>query len=137
MIDIRREYGRICVEMSTYGYYRLAAAVPRVRVADVEYNTTELVAAAQTAAEQGATVVVFPELSITSAGCADLFFQPALLKAAETALTRFANETAELSIVSVVGLPLLLDDKLFIASSSENCAYWAIYSVFDVGSMGS
>ncbi|MBR5214065.1 MAG: NAD(+) synthase, partial [Akkermansia sp.] len=99
--------------MSTYGYYRLAAAVPRVRVADVEYNTTELVAAAKTAAEQGATVVVFPELSITSAGCADLFFQPALLKAAETALTRFANETAELSIVSVVGLPLLLDDKLF------------------------
>lgn len=99
--------------MSTYGYYRLAAAVPRVRVADVEYNTTELVAAAKTAAEQGATVVVFPELSITSAGCADLFFQPALLRAAETALTRFANETAELSIVSVVGLPLLLDDKLF------------------------
>ena len=99
--------------MSTYGYYRLAAAVPRVRVADVEYNTTELVAAAKTAAEQGATVVVFPELSITSAGCADLFFQPALLKAAETALTRFANETAELSIVSVVGLPMLLDDKLF------------------------
>ena len=99
--------------MSTYGYYRLAAAVPRVRVADVEYNTTELVAAAKTAAEQGATVVVFPELSITSAGCADLFFQPALLKAAETALTRFANETAALPIVSVVGLPLLLDDKLF------------------------
>ncbi len=99
--------------MSTYGYYRLAAAVPRVRVADVEYNTTELVAAAKTAAEQGATVVVFPELSITSAGCADLFFQPALLKAAKTALTRFANETAELSIVSVVGVPLLLDDKLF------------------------
>lgn len=99
--------------MSTYGYYRLAAAIPRVRVADVEYNTTELVAAAKTAAEQGATVVVFPELSITSAGCADLFFQPALLRAAETALTRFANETAELSIVSVVGLPLLLDDKLF------------------------
>lgn len=99
--------------MSTYGYYRLAAAVPRVRVADVEFNTSELIKAAETAAAHGAAVVVMPELCITSASCADLFFQPALLKAAEAALTRFANETAALPIVSVVGLPLLLDDKLF------------------------
>ena len=99
--------------MSTYGYYRLAAAVPRVRVADVEYNTSELIAAAEQASSQGASVVVFPELCITAASCADLFFQPSLLKAAEAALTRFASQTADLPIVSVVGLPLLLDDKLF------------------------
>ncbi|MBR7109869.1 MAG: NAD(+) synthase, partial [Akkermansia sp.] len=99
--------------MSTYGYHRLAAAVPRVRVADVEFNTTELISATQQAAAQGAAVVCFPELCITSASCADLFFQPALLKAAEAGLTRFANETAQLPIVSIVGLPLLLDDKLF------------------------
>ena len=99
--------------MSTYGYYRLAAAVPRVRVADVEYNTTELIDAAKTAAGQGAALVVFPELCITSAGCADLFFQPTLLKSAESALKRFAAETADLPIVAVVGLPLLIDDKLF------------------------
>ena len=99
--------------MSTYGYYRLAAAVPRVRVADVEYNTAELIAATEQAAAQGASVVVFPELCITAASCADLFFQPSLLKAAEAALARFANQTADLPIVAVVGLPLLLDDKLF------------------------
>lgn len=99
--------------MSTYSYYRLAAAVPRVRVADVEYNTAELIAATEQAAAQGASVVVFPELCITAASCADLFFQPSLLKAAEAALVRFANQTADLPIVAVVGLPLLLDDKLF------------------------
>lgn len=99
--------------MSTYGYYRLAAAVPRVRVADVEYNTAELIAATEQAAAQRASVVVFPELCITAASCADLFFQPSLLKAAEAALARFANQTADLPIVAVVGLPLLLDDKLF------------------------
>lgn len=99
--------------MSTYGYYRLAAAVPRVRVADVEFNTTELIAAAKEAAGQGAALVVFPELCITSASCADLYFQPTLLQAAETALSRFALETAALPLVAVVGLPLLLDDKLF------------------------
>ena len=99
--------------MSTYGYYRLAAAVPRVRVADVDFNIAELVAATAEAAQQGAAVVVFPELCVTSASCADLFFQPTLLKAAEAGLCRFARETAELPIVAVVGLPLLLDDKLF------------------------
>ena len=99
--------------MSTYGYHRLAAAVPRVRVADVEFNITELISATEQAAAQGAAIVCFPELCITSASCADLFFQPALLKAAEAGLTRFANETAQLPIVSIVGLPLLLDDKLF------------------------
>lgn len=99
--------------MSTFGYYRLAAAVPRVRVADVEYNATELIAAAKTAAAEGAAAVVFPELCMTSAGCADLFFQPTLLKAAEAGLARFAAETAALPSVFVVGLPLLLDDKLF------------------------
>ena len=52
-------------------------------------------------------------MCITSAGCADLFSQPTLLKAAEAALTRFAEETAELPVVAVVGLPLLLDNKLF------------------------
>ncbi len=99
--------------MSTFGYYRLAAAVPRVRVADVEFNTTELISATKEAAQQGASVVVFPELCITSASCADLFFQPTLLKAAEAALSRFAEETKALPVVAIVGLPLLLDNKLF------------------------
>ncbi len=99
--------------MSTYGYYRLAAAVPQVRVADVDFNTDKLVAAAQEASRGGASVVVFPELCLTSASCADLFSQPRLLKAAESALCRFAEETADLPMVSVVGLPVMLDDMLF------------------------
>ena len=99
--------------MSTYGYYRLAAAVPQVRVADVDFNTDKLVAAAQEASRGGASVVVVPELCLTSASCADLFSQPRLLKAAESALCRFAEETADLPLVSVVGLPVMLDDMLF------------------------
>ncbi len=99
--------------MSTYGYYRLAAAVPQVRVADVDFNTNALVAAAKAAAGEGASIVVFPELSLTSASCGDLFFQPRLLKAAEAALSRYADETRDLPLVSVVGLPVMLDDMLF------------------------
>ncbi|MBQ7024722.1 MAG: NAD(+) synthase [Akkermansia sp.] len=107
--------------MSTFGYYRLAAAVPRVRVADVEFNTTELISATKVAAQQGASVVVFPELCITSASCADLFFQPTLLKAAEAALSRFAEETKALPVVAIVGLPLLLDNKLFNVAAVVEC----------------
>lgn len=107
--------------MSTFGYYRLAAAVPRVRVADVEFNTTELISATKEAAQQGASVVVFPELCITSASCADLFFQPTLLKAAEAALSRFAEETKALPVVAIVGLPLLLDNKLFNVAAVVEC----------------
>jgi NAD+ synthase (glutamine-hydrolysing) len=99
--------------MSTYGYYRMAAAIPQVRVADVDFNTNQLVNAARTAAREDAAVVVFPELSLTSASCADLFYQPRLLKAAEAALSRFADETADLPLVSVVGLPILLNDMLY------------------------
>ena len=99
--------------MSKYGYYRVAAVVPQVRVADVDFNTDAHIAAARDAAKEGASLVLFPELSITSASCADLFYQPRLLKAAEEALCRFADETRDLPLVAVVGLPLLLDDKLF------------------------
>ncbi len=121
LVDIRAVSVRINGEMSTFGYYRLAAAVPRVRVADVDFNTTELIAATREVAQQGATVVVFPELSITSASCADLFFNPTLLRAAESALTRFARETADLPVISVVGLPILLDDMLFnVAAVVQN-----------------
>ncbi len=113
LIDIRRECVRINSEMSTHGYYRLAAAVPRVRVADVDFNTTELITAMEAATAGGASVVVFPELCITSASCADLFFRTDLLKAAEQGLARFARETAHLPAVAVVGLPLLVDDCLY------------------------
>ena len=91
----------------------MAAAVPQVRVADVDFNTSVLVSAAQEAAEQGAEVMVFPELCITSASCADLFFQPRLQKAAVAALLRFAADTAALPLVSIVGLPLLVDERLY------------------------
>lgn len=99
--------------MSSYGYYRLATVVPRVRVADVEYNVGELIAGMKTAAEQGAQLVLFPELCITGASCADLFMNPTLLEAAADGLARFADETAELGVPAVVSLPLQIDNKVY------------------------
>lgn len=99
--------------MKTYGYYRLAAATPRVRVAHVESNVDALVETMKTAVADGAAVVVFPELCVTGASCGDLFFQPRLQKAAVQGLQRFAAETAEWNAVAVVGLPLVVEDALY------------------------
>ncbi len=99
--------------MSTYGYYRFAAASPQVRVADVEFNVTAMVKAAREAAGQGAQVVLFPELGITGCSCADLFFQPALMLAARKGLGRFVAETSRLKAVCIVSLPLVVQDALY------------------------
>ena len=99
--------------MKTYGYYRLAAATPQVRVAHVGFNVDALVSTMKMAADGGAAVVVFPELCVTGATCGDLFFQPRLQEAAVQGLLRFAEETSNLDAVSVVGLPLPVEDALY------------------------
>lgn len=101
------------IDMSTYGYYRLAAVTPKVKVADVTSNTDELVKAMRKAAEGGAHVVLFPELCLTGASCGDLFFQPHLQNAVLRALTRFASETARLKIPAILGFPLVVGEGIY------------------------
>ena len=100
-------------DMSTYGYYRLAAATPRVRVADVAFNTGELVAVMNQAARDGAHAVVFPEHCLTGTTCGDLFFQPHLQQAVYRALAKFASETARLNIPAILSLPVVIEDALY------------------------
>ena len=99
--------------MATHGYYRLAAAIPRIRVADVAGNTQALVSAAQAAAGQGAHAVLFPELSLTGYSCGDLFFQPALQEAALQGLQRLAHETEQMPLVIITTIPLVVQDGLY------------------------
>ena len=98
------------------GFIRVAAATPAVRVADCTYNTAELCRIARAAADDGVRVLVFPELCITAYTCEDLFFSHALLSAAEKGLGAYLAATADLPLLSIVGLPLLHEDKLY------NCA---------------
>ncbi len=98
------------------GFIRVAAATPTLRVADCPYNVTELIRITRAAAEDGVHVLVFPELCITAYTCGDLFFQQTLLTAARTALARYLCETADCPLLSVIGLPLAVEDKLY------NCA---------------
>ena len=96
------------------GFFKVAAAVPQVKVALCSHNAKEVIALAKEAKVAGASVVLFPELALTGATCGDLYRQQALLDAAERGLQSILD--AQLPIVTVVGLPVKRNGKIF------NCA---------------
>ncbi len=100
--------------MTRFGYYRIATAVPRLRVADVSYNLKAMLECMDELVEdEQADVVLFPELCITSYSCGDLFYQPLLIAEAKQALLCWADITSEWQTISVIGLPILIDDGLY------------------------
>lgn len=98
------------------GFVKVAAAIPAVKVGDTQYNADETIRMAVEAEKAGAEVVVFPELGLTGYTCQDLFRSRLLLDEAEDALAKVKNETAKLSIVIIVGMPIELNGCLL------NCA---------------
>ncbi len=100
----------------THNFIRTAVCIPEVRVADPEFNASQTIDLMQKAADRGVWLAVFPELGLTAYTCDDLFHQRSLLDAAESALRRIVTQSANLSLVSVVGLPISVDGLLF------NCA---------------
>lgn len=99
-----------------FGFIRVAAAVPLTRVGDVSSNTAEILKKINIAAEKGADLILFPELSVCGYTCKDLFLQPSLVKSAAGALSSIAKATVAESFAVVVGLPLYIDGCLY------NCA---------------
>ena len=94
---------------------RASVAVPAMRVADVDYNREKILAHVQGAAEDGATLVVLPELSLTGYTCADLFLSDLLLDRVTAALASLAVEIPD-GILTVIGAPLMVGGQLY------NCA---------------
>lgn len=95
------------------GFIKVSAGTPDVRVADCEYNAGEIIRMVHEMAEEGAAVMVFPELCITAYSCGDLFWQETLLKEAKVQLFRIAEETADVDGLIFVGLPLEYNGKLY------------------------
>ena len=69
-----------------FGFVKVAAAVPNVKVADCIYNKEQIVLKIEEASKKGVQILCFPELSITAYTCGDLFFQSSLLEGAKVAL---------------------------------------------------
>ena len=88
------------------GFIKVAAATPKIRVADCEYNASEIIRLCREADALGVKILVFPELCVTGYTCGDLFLQDTLIDAAAKALTRIATETAELDMLIALGCPV-------------------------------
>ncbi|MBR6673038.1 MAG: NAD(+) synthase [Alistipes sp.] len=99
--------------MNQYGYFKVAAIVPEVKVADCEYNADRIIEMTQKAAERGVRVAVFSELCITAYSCGDLFTKRLLIDKAEETISRIAKTTDEAPIVAIVGAPVAYADRLF------------------------
>ncbi len=99
-----------------YGYMRVAAAVPRVHIADAHRNAEGALKIMQDAFNEGVEIVVMPELSLVGYTCGDMVLQNKLLTDAERALEWLMQECADIPTVGIVGLPVVFADRLY------NCA---------------
>jgi len=95
------------------GFVRVGAACVGMRVADVEFNTRATVEILEHAVARGCQLVVFPELNVTGYSCADLFYQRTLLTRALDALQVIADATKRLGVVSVIGMPLQQNGRIY------------------------
>lgn len=99
-----------------YGFVKVCAATPEMRVADVEFNTQKIIEAIKESAEKGSQLTVFPELCICGYTCGDLLNQNALLKSVEEGIVKICKATEELDTLVFVGAPVVCESKLY------NCA---------------
>jgi len=99
-----------------YGFVKVAAAVPPVKVADCQYNAEQIEKMINEAEEKGVQIIAFPELCITGYTCADLFAQQLLLEKAEMGLVQVMNNTRQLDIICIVGMPVITNTILINAA---------------------
>ena len=103
-------------DMCMFEFYRVAAAVPILRVADVDFNISQIVSLIKEANEAQASLVIFPELCVTGYTCADLFHQSRLQEQVHSAMDHLCSATINQDIIVIVGMPLLHGNNLY------NCA---------------
>ncbi len=98
--------------MKNYGFVKVGAAVPRVKVADIDYNVGEVKKMVDHAVEEGVEILCLPELCITGYSCQDLFLDTTLLDNTEKALDELADYVGERPIVVIVGAPMRQVNRL-------------------------
>lgn len=99
-----------------FGFIRVAAATPRVKVADVDANVEEICRMAEVAENEQVSILAFPELSVTGYSCGDLFAQELLVSKAEEGVKRLKTFSRGKSLTLVVGVPVRVRGSLY------NCA---------------
>lgn len=95
------------------GFVRVGAVVPKLKVADTEFNCNEIIKQIEVASNNKIQIIVFPELCVTGYTCQDLFEQDTLLEEAEKALNKILDYTNNLDIICIIGMPIKAENQLF------------------------
>ena len=98
------------------GFIKVSAATPKIKVAAPAYNTEEILKIIDETEKNGASILVFSELTISGYTCGDLFLQQPLLTECKNQLLRIVKATENKSMLVVVGCPIVIKQKLY------NCA---------------
>lgn len=99
--------------MKNYGYVKVAAAIPSVKVADIDYNIEHIKSLVDRAVAEGVEIITFPELCITGYTCQDLFCNTFMLDKSDEALLDLTRYCMNLPIVVIVGAAIRQDNRLF------------------------
>lgn len=102
--------------LSEYGFVRVGAVSPELRVGDIAFNTQKIIEAIDIAAKNYCSILLFPELCITGYTSADLFYQSIFLEKAKESISEIARHTRETKTAAIVGAPLSIYNKIY------NCA---------------
>jgi NAD+ synthase (glutamine-hydrolysing) len=114
--SLKKQKNMMEILLNDYGFIRLAVASPELKIANIDFNLQKHLELSTKALEEKAALILFPELSLTSYSCADLFTQKFLLQKSKNALQNLKEFTGKHPITIVAGAPLELDNKLI------NCA---------------
>lgn len=99
--------------MKKLGFVRVGSIVNKLVLAEPISNAKELVKMIKEASKKGVAVVSTPQLSLTGYSCGDLFFQEKLLSEAVNALKVIVKETEKTNIISIIGMPLRIENNLY------------------------
>lgn len=98
------------------GFFRVASAIPQVKVADCQFNANSIINLCQELDKQNVSVAVFPEMSLTAYTCGDLFHSSLLLEEAEKNLRRIIDSSTQWQLTAIVGMPISYRNVVY------NCA---------------
>ncbi len=99
-----------------YDFYRVAAAVPDLKVADVVYNKNKIIEKIDEAFKAEVNLVAFPEMALTGYTCGDLFFQKNMIDKCKKAVKELIAVSSILDMVIIFGAPLLVNHQLYNAA---------------------
>lgn len=99
--------------LKEYGFIRVGAVVPEMKVADTEFNTKEIIKQIEIANKNKVQIVCFPELCITGYTCNDLFYQDILIDNTKNCISKIQKATEKIDMIVLIGAPIMEANQLF------------------------